>query len=110
MAYGLKIWNTSGQVRLDTSDNTSKIGGIGQYTGTATGDPAAADLSPDTEADGADVPLKYGIVNKSGITLPIFGGDVTREITVGTGAWKGFARLEGYDGEPYNFFLIRVTA
>jgi len=105
MAYGLEIYNSSGQDRMTITAETSKI--AGHFTGSASSDPYYVTLTGEGNADGASSPLRYGILLKHNLPFAI-PGDNTRSIVIGTGANKGKAVLTGYNGSSYDFYLVRI--
>lgn len=104
MAYGLQIYNSSGVVRMSLDDETSKV--VGPFTGTGGSDSFPVTLTGEPNADGADSPLKYGIMLAHENNFRT--GTLDRDIVIGTGANVGKAIVTGYNGLTYDFYLIRI--
>ena len=88
MAYGLKIWNASGQVRMDTTDRTVKYYTI--YSGTGPNN------NFDVTVPGFDSTEQWTAVdyqNREGATMTYGLGKIT---------------LTGYSGAAYKFAVMIV--
>jgi len=84
MAYGLQIWNSTGQMRLDTSHNS--LLQINYYTGTGSADPEDVTVTGMNSA--------WSIID--------FNNQFSASIVKGVNK----VILNGYIGKPYAFGVI----
>lgn len=93
MSYGLQVYNSSGQIRLDVDDTTSRLWAI--YTGSTPSNKIVT--VPGIANNGEWYIWEYGNNNFSQISL--------RKIIINTGS----ITLDGYNtGQAYKFAVGRI--